>query len=105
MKLYALFLTGLVAQDYDYDFYGDKDQDNSYQSRVFLISAQISAVFFLKLLTKFFGLLFFGKTEKTSSQYTLDESIAALKLDSSSAGFGAEMDVDETLPVAGQKVT
>ena len=39
MKLYALFLTGLVAQDYDYDFYGDKDQDNSYQSRVFLISA------------------------------------------------------------------
>ena len=31
MKLYALLLTGLVAQDYDYDFYGDKNQDNSFQ--------------------------------------------------------------------------
>ena len=33
MKLYALLFTGLIAQDYDYDFYGDKDQDNSFQSR------------------------------------------------------------------------
>ena len=47
---------------------------------------------------------FWSKTEKTSSQYTLDQSIAELKLDSASAGFGAEFDVDESLPVGGQKV-
>ena len=90
MKLYALLLTGLVAQDYDYDFYGDKNQDNSFQSGVSTIS-QLSWI-----LVK--------KTEKTSSQYTLDQSIAELKLDSASAGFGAEFDVDESLPVGGQKV-
>ena len=38
MKLYALLLTGLVAQDYDYDFYGDKNLDNSFQSGVSTIS-------------------------------------------------------------------